>query len=315
MSTFAENGLAPFPVDPELIAISLAYRNPRLIADLVLPRVTVSRQAFRYIRYPKGLFFTLPDTRVGRTGQPNQVEMSGEEVTAHTENFGLDDPIPQDDIDNAPPGKNLVGESTEWLSSLIALDRELRVANMVFSASQYAAANKVALSGTSQFSDPDDSDPIGVINTGLDACVMRPNVMVIGRPAWSVLSRHPKIVSAVNKNAGENGVARRQDVADLFELEEILIGEAFVNNARKGQPVSLQRAWGKHLSLIYRDKHAQPDKGLTFGLTAQWGQRVAGQMPDPNVGLRGGTKVRVGESVREIILANDVGYFIENAVA
>jgi hypothetical protein len=32
-------------------------------------------------------------------------------------------------------------------------------------------------------------------------------------------------------------------------------------------------------------------------------------------GLAGGTKVRVGESVQEVITANDVGYFFENAVA
>lgn len=31
--------------------------------------------------------------------------------------------------------------------------------------------------------------------------------------------------------------------------------------------------------------------------------------------MRGGTRVRVGESVKEVISAADLGYFIENAVA
>lgn len=33
------------------------------------------------------------------------------------------------------------------------------------------------------------------------------------------------------------------------------------------------------------------------------------------MGLRGSTRVRVGESVAEVIAANDAGYFFENAVA
>ncbi|HCF5482095.1 TPA: phage capsid protein, partial [Pseudomonas aeruginosa] len=30
---------APFPIDPELTAIAIAYRNGRMISDEVLPRV------------------------------------------------------------------------------------------------------------------------------------------------------------------------------------------------------------------------------------------------------------------------------------
>ena len=36
---------APFPIDPELTAIAIAYRNGRMIADEVLPRVPVGKQS------------------------------------------------------------------------------------------------------------------------------------------------------------------------------------------------------------------------------------------------------------------------------
>ena len=54
---------------------------------------------------------------------------------------------------------------------------------------------------------------------------------------------------------------------------------------------------------------------ITFGLTAQWMTRIAGSTPDPKIGLLGGQRVRVGEFVKELVVANDVGYFIEDAVA
>ena len=68
---------------------------------------------------------------------------------------------------------------------------------------------------------------------------------------------------------------------------------------------------------IYRISREAADAngGITFGFTAQWGTRIAGAVPDNRIGLRGGQRVRVGESVKELIIAPDLGYFIQNAVA
>ena len=306
---------APFPIQPELTAIAIAYRNTRLIADAVLPRVPVGKQDFKYLKHAMADGFTLPDTRVGRRGRPNEVEFSATETPASCLDYGLDDPVPQADIDNAPVNYDPLGRAVEGLSDLIALDREVRAANLVFNAANYGAANKVTLSGTSQFSDFTNSDPIAALMNALDACIMRPNVMVIGRPAFSVLARHPKVIKAVLGNAGDSGIANRKAIADLFELEDIQVGEAFLNTAKKGQTASISRVWGKHIALLYQDKNADTRGGTTFGFTAQFGSRVAGAQADSNIGLRGGQRVRVGESVVELVTANDLGYFIQNAVA
>lgn len=306
---------APFPIQPELTAIAVMYKNRTMIADQVMPRVSVGKQEFKFTKYSLEDGFTVPDTKVGRKSKPNEVSWGSSESTAATEDYGLDDPIPQADLNNAAPNQNVRGRSVEFITNLIELDREVRVSGMVFNANNYAAANKQALSGTSQFSDYTNSDPIGVITNVLDGMVMRPNVMVIGRPAFSKLSMHPHIVKAYYGTGNDKGKATRQAIAELFELEEVLVGEAFVNNARKGQAPSMARAWGKHIALINRNNTADLERGVTFGLTADWGGRIAGSVPDKDIGLRGGERVRVGESVKELILANDLAYFIQNAVA
>lgn len=307
----------PFPVQPELTAIAIAYRNTRLIADQVLPRVPVGVQDFKYWSYNKADRFTLPDTQVGRKGKPNQVEFGMTENTASTLDYGLDDAIPQSDIDNAKliPGYDPLGNAVEGIMDLILLDREKRVADMVFAAANYPTANKTTLSGTSQWSDFANADPIAAIQTYLDVPIMRPNVMVIGRPAFSVLIRHPKIMKAVHGTAGDTGVARRQQIADLFELDDVLVGEAFLNTAKPGQTAAFSRVWGKHCALIYRNSTADVRKGVTFGLTAQFGGRIAGSIEDKDIGIRGGQRVRTGESVKELITASDVGCLFTNAVA
>ena len=104
--------LAPFPVDPELTAITLAYRNRRLIADDVLPRTSpLGKEEFNYQQWTIEESFTLPDTRVGRKSEPNQVEFTGTRVTDRTEDEGLDDIIPFVDIMNAAPGSDPVGRA------------------------------------------------------------------------------------------------------------------------------------------------------------------------------------------------------------
>ncbi|MBX6982598.1 phage capsid protein, partial [Providencia rettgeri] len=88
----------------------------------------------------------------------------------------------------------------------------------------------------------------------------------------------------------------------------------WVNIAKRGQNPNMQRAWGNHAAFLYRDRLADSQSGTTFGFTAQWNGRTSGTIPDANIGMRGGQIVRVGESVKEVIAAKDLGFFFENAV-
>jgi hypothetical protein len=54
---------------------------------------------------------------------------------------------------------------------------------------------------------------------------------------------------------------------------------------------------------------------LTFMVTAVFGSKESSNWFDKNIGLRGGQRVRVGETVREIVLASSAGYFVEDAIA
>lgn len=305
----------PFPIDTRLTGISLAYQNRALIADMVLPRVPVGNQSFKWLNWNKAERFTVPNTLVGRKGRPNEVEFGASETPGLTFDYGLDDVIPNDDIASAPQGWDPLGQATEGLTDLIALDREVRVAGLVFDPAQYPVGNKTALVGANQWSDT-TSDPLTSILDYLSTPLMRPNIAVMSQAVWNALRVHPKIVSAVLGNSGQSGIVGRTAVAQLFELEEILVGEAFVNTAKPGQTATYNRCWGKHCAFLMRNRLANTRSSqMTFGYTAQWQGRVAGQMSEPETGLRGSIRVRVGESVNEIICASDVGYFVEDAVA
>jgi hypothetical protein len=319
----------PFNVDPVLTAIAVGYRNPAAsyIADQVLPRVPVSAEKFKWTEYPLEESFNVPDARVGRTGRVQQLEFGGTEKTSAVEDFGLDSPIPNTDIDAAAEARarkvssfDPEGRATMMLTDTLVNVREVRAAGIVFNAANYAAGRKTTLGGASQFSDYAGSDPLGVIKTGMESTlVMRPNTVVLGRAVWSKISSHPDVVNAVKGNLTSSGMITLEQFKELLAgegVQNVVVGDSWFNTAKPGQAVNLTRAWGKHIALLHINPIATPEGGgITFGMTAQYGSRIAGRIVDEDVGLQGGVRIRSGERVKELIVAKDVGYFIQDAVA
>lgn len=319
----------PFPVDAVLTAIAVGYRNPSAtyIADDVLPRQTVGGEIFKWTEYPLADAFAIPDGRVGRKGAVQQLEFGGEEKESSVEDYGFDAPIAYSDVEAAENARarglsaiNPEAHAVEMLTDTLMNIREVRVASLVHNLNTYAADKRVTLSGSSQFSDYANSDPITALKTGQESTlVYRPNTWAMGRPVWSRLSSHPKIVNAVKGGTQTSGLVSREQFIELFSgegLRELLIGDAWVNTAKPGQAVSLNRCWGKHIAMFHKNAGASIEQGgITFGATAEFGGRISGRIADPDVGLQGGYRVRAGERVKELVIAKDVGYFIQNAVA
>lgn len=318
----------PFVTDAALTAIAIGYMNPAnaYIADKVLPRTPVGSEKFKWTEYPLAEAFNVPDARVGRKGRVSQLEFGGSERTDSVEDYGFDSPIPYSDIEAARENRergvssfNPEAHATMMITDTLQNVREVRVAAMVHNPANYAAGRKVALAGGDQFSDYANSDPVGVIKQGMDSTlVVRPNCLTMGRGVWSKVASHPKIVNAVKGNLTGEGIVTIEQFTELFRGEgitEVHVGDAWFNTAKPGQPTALSRAWGNHIALTHKNPIAMPEGGgVTFGYTAQLGTRIAGRIEDQDVGLQGGVRVRTGERLKELIVAADAGYLIQNAI-
>lgn len=318
----------PFPVHATLTAIAIGYRNAAdsLIADQVMPRIPVMSEEYKWTEYPLDETFTVPNTLVGRRGRVERVEFSGVERAGRTRDYGLEDGIPISDINAAAAmrARNLgvfdpEARAAEGLTNLILLDREVRVAAVVQNPLNYAPSRRLVLSGSDQLSHPDSK----IIDTVKNVCqatlIHRPNTVVMSRDSWTSISSHPELVNAIRGNVTSKGIITPDEFVRLFSgegLKRLLIGEGFVNTARRGQPLALNRVWGKSIEFLYLDQNVRPEQGgVTWGFTAQYGTRIAGSWEDKNVGLEGGKVVRVGEKVEEQVVAKDVGFILQNAVA
>jgi hypothetical protein len=313
----------PFTYSPALTAVAVAYPQAGYIADKVLPRLPVDGELFAYNKYALGDAFRNPDTAVGRKSAPNQLDWGATRVTASTQDQGLDAPVPNKDIQlyqsavaaGLTNTRDPLNAAARLVTGALMNRREFRTGALVFNAANYAAANKATLSGTSQWSDFTNSNPVDAIVNVLDQMVVRPNKAVLGSDTASQVLRNPKTVSRLYGGLSTRGSARLADLAEELGLDEIYVGRAWTDTAAPGQASSLARCWGKHASFYYSDPNAAPEGAITFGFTAQWGERIGGTIEDPDIGLRGGVRARVGEAVLELITANDLGYLFTNAVA
>ena len=335
-------GAIPFPHDPARTAIVQMYTEPGMIADRVLPPTPpLGKSEFKWFRYKIDDSFIVPDTRLGRKSQPVEVEFEGTEVTDSTEHYGLRDSVPQEDVDAA----GATGTSSrEWadpvdtavtrMTHLLKLDREVRVAKLVFGLNQYGADYKEILSAADRF-DAATSSPLKTLEEALTKPIFRPNVVIFGQAGWSAFRQHKDVLAATNKQSGaEAGLASRRAVAELLEVDEVLVGRSRVASNQPGQDLALQRAWGNSLACLYRGAYSssaapggvagserqeglQADLGrATFGFRAVYTPLNAYSRFNEGVGIKGATELIVRESSKEVIAGGTgFGYLISGVVA
>ena len=305
----ADEITSTYPVDFERTSIAVGYRNEAYVADQVLPRVPVMRKEYRYTEYPIEESFTVPDTRVGRRSRPTVVHFTGRERPGACQDYGLEDVIPDDDVKNTPSTTaNPIDRSTMMLTDLLMIGREKRVADLVFDTSAYGSKNKVTLSGNDRWSvDHASSDPVADIVDAIESMIVKPTHMVMGSEIWKTLRTHKAILKSVNRNEGDRGIASRTMVEDLLEVK-LVIGQAWINAAKRGQPASLSRVWGKHALLYRADPNASAFGPPTLGITAEYRGKQTFTGFNPRAGARGGHEVRVVDTCDERIIAPLAGY-------
>ena len=341
--TISSSDASPFPHDPVRTAIILLYHEPGMIAHRVLPPTPpLGSEKFDYTKFEIGDAFQVPNTDLGRKSEPQEVEVQGKRVVDSTRHHGLRDAVPQSDVDNAMVRRD---GAPNWmdprdlaainLKHLLQLAREVRTADTVFATTSYGADYRIALAQADRF-DKDAADPLGVLETALETPIFRPNVVVFGQKPWSKFRQHPKVLKAVNRVSGaDSGLASRQGVAELLEVDEVLVGRSRVASSEEGQELALKRAWGKHVACIYRgatavgtsmpggDAGSQQQEGLdlvsnkdttTFGFNAVYQPEEVLSRFNPIRGIKGVHELIVRESCREVICGPEFGYFIQNAV-
>ncbi len=325
---------APFAIsNPALVAIMNDYsavnaRDRGYIADRVIPRVSVEAPLFKYATFPIEEAFTLYDNQIGRTGQLNEIVQSATEAADSVLDYGLLQKVPYRDeaaarLQSAGVGFSWKARAARNVVDKNQLAREVRAANILFSPSSYMVGYKATLTGTSQWSDYANSDPVTAIKTARRGMLMRPNVAVMSEKVRDILSQHPKLSVAAGGSQDSGRVLTDQEIARVLGFERIEVANTLRQTSVRGQTLSTGYIWGDHFAMIYipsvgADGRASAGADMpAFALTFQWMGNVAGEnlYRPGEYGLLGGVGVYAGEMLKEKQVAPFAGYLFTNAVA
>ncbi|WP_333896276.1 hypothetical protein [Brevundimonas aurantiaca] len=301
----------PIPAHPELTAVAIKAPVPGMIADQVLPEFPVTSEKFTYNEFPYAQGVTVPDTKVGRKSRTPEVEFGAIERDSSTVDHGLQDTVPISD-QTANSDIDAEAVSAEMTSQLVTLAREARTARLVFDPATYLPAQVTAYAPGAGWTNP-ATDVLGQFEDARDAMVVDPNTLTTGLDGLRALRKHPQLVKSVRPNDSGEGRLSIEELKELLEIETILVGRAQLNLGRPGQDPILRRVWADHASLTFTERVIKNAKAYTFGATARLGGKQAFRHFDPNCGLQGGNVIRIGERIRELVMAQQAGWFFQNA--
>lgn len=305
---------------PLLSRIAVDYKNRAYIAERVLPVIDVPKKLFQYLSFDQGVTFKRQRTTYGQDGTPGMLDIKGQKNAGSINDRALMAFIDPEELSMAPEAM-IRARKTEKLANAMRLDLEMMVAGLVFNSGSYAAGQSTTLSGTSQWSDYTNSDPAAAILSAQDTLPIKANKLVVGRQVATVLKRHPKILDVTKYTT--RGFVPFEALAEYFEVEEFIVGEAFFDTAAEGQAQSRSYVWGKHAALLYTAKNPDPVMDQpTFGCIPRLGGQ-GGPSPwrtytgiDPMRGTGEGREfVKVETTDGTLIQANQMGSLFLNAVA
>ena len=307
-------------VDRPLSNFAVEYSNAKFIADMVSPFVPVNNKSDSYFTYTKKDKFTLPETIRGPKAEANEVDWSTSTSTYGCVDHALRNFLPDAIVANSDPGVDPRRRSTAQLVDLILLAYERVIATKVTTATNYASAYKATLSGADQWNES-TSDPIGDVDTGKAACFVEPNTMILGAEVWNVLKRHAAILDHVKGGAtvDKPSLVTTALIAEIFELDQVLVGRAKYNSSNKGATASYSYVWGKDCVLAYIEPQTSLD-GVSAWKSFRWrqmstdaGYQVRSYRDEAKGG--GGEYIEVETSYDEVAVCSDVAYLIDAVIA
>jgi hypothetical protein len=302
-------------VDPVLTTAARGYKNAMFIGGFLFPTVQVGQRAGKVISFGRESFRlsitarapgqNVARTQYGYTSNPYALADYAEAGTV---------PIEVLQEANAVPGIDLAAGSIQLVQDKMGLRLEKEQADLARNAALYAASNKIALSGTAQFSDYANSDPFGILQDAISAVRakvgLRPTTVLMGASVWDKLKFHPKLTDRF-KYTGRDSITIDM-MANLLEVPRVVKGDSvFVT----GQNDAQTDVWGKDIILAYTNVASLPAMGApSYGYTYQ-----LNGYPNAFEGYYDPDTLSwvypYADAVQAQMVGAEAGYLITNAVA
>lgn len=302
-------------IDPILSEVARGYQQNNRVGMRLFPRVPVMQRGGRIITFGKEAFMQYANMKRAPGQNTRRITFGHAGAPYALEDFSLEGQVPTETQQEAAavPGIDMASRTVNGTQDIILNRLEIAQAGLATTAASYAASNKVTLSGTGQWSDLANSDPVANIETAKEAVRAqtgkRPNVVVMG-PLVASKCRQTAAIKDRIKYTGRD-VATNELLASLFGVEEVLVGDAVTAD----DAGTFSDVWGKFVVVAYVPTASLAAQGTpSYGYTYQL-QNMP-QVEEPYYDRNSKSWIYpVTDVCAPVIAGAESGYLISAAVA
>lgn len=263
-----------------LTNVSLQFGQGDFVAERLAPIVNVQKQSDKY--------FILDATREALRQQDTErapgtpANISDFAVTSaqyNAKDHAQKSAITPEDRANVDPAIQTDIEKTEWVTEVVKVDKEIKLAAQLATDITQTTTMLTATTGALGRWDEDISDPIAAVENAVSTIVAsvqkRPNTISIPFEVYQKLKNHPLIIERVKAGGTTDNpaIVNANSLAQVFDIENVLISSAYKNTATKGATASVSNIWSDTVYICIAP--ASPGlRTLSMAMTFAW--NVAG---------------------------------------
>lgn len=281
-------------IDTALTNISIMHRNLNYIGDRVFPQVPVTKQSDYYYIFRKGAWFRNearvrgPGAKAARGGYPLT------STTYRCEEYAFGHPVPIELINNADQVLNPMSTGTRFATDKVLLAKEKIVSDLVVNTSNWTTTDDVAAAWVK---DTDGSTNTFIADILTNKEVIRqligvyPNVLLMDAKTFKEIKQTYSILERIKYTgtSGKPADVTTSTVAQLFELDEVIIGTSLYSSAEEvvaGTDFTAVDLWEKTATkgsaLLYYRPPAPSIETPSAGYIFNWRGDAGQQSPTVN---------------------------------
>lgn len=301
-------------VDAQLSAFAAAYKNGAFIADEVCPVVPVDMRSDKFAKRNRRDVSMPVNDRMSPQGKSNRATY---DVT--TDNYSVEDRALHEVVTaalarNADAPISPEQWATQNVMQRLMLGREIRVADLLFTAGNWASSNT---SDGSDWTDETNGAPLDDLNTALEAIPTSGEdsrlILVISLPLWNALRKHPQMLGLRAGGGSNAGQLSDVEAAAFIGVDSIRVSRTFKTTTNPGQATAVyERVWDATKAAIVQVPTvvSGPEASL-FSCTFRVNPgMVTRKWHDPSIGIGGSDIVQTEFSDAEKVVQNDMGYLL-----
>ncbi len=304
-------------VDKLLTNVSNKLMPTGYIAEMILPSIQVKPRTGKLGTYGNG-HLRIVNTVTGGRGEYQEIKTEKVDSTLYAiESHALKGFVTSEDYDNFELPFDAEKDLTDDLTTRLITGKEKALADTMGDTG--VITQNETLSGTSQFSDYDNSDPNLKFKDSRLAiragCGFAPNTAIMDWAVAETLRFHPALLDVLGFKDNRPGGLAMNELAMALNVKKVLIAESVYNSAKEGATDVIAPIWGKNLVFAYIPEKAalkQQSLGYTMQLSGRKARQVFKVNQDEPVGSK---KIMVLDDYDQLLTNVNCAFLIKDAIA